>query len=171
MSAQGATLRRGTIELPIWPVAVLVVAALAAAIGMTALGDAGQTRFVTSVSDSERFANSTAAVREQGAVAPTVDLTNSGVAIKSRGFAVRPNIEPTTAIREQGATLPVIVGISHVAPSLHGSVRATIGTGWDSMGGQNEALHRQYSPPQDGVAPAPVWGPIMVNGEPCMQCR
>jgi hypothetical protein len=134
MSAQGATLRRGTIELPIWPVAVLVVAALAAAIGMTALGDAGQTRFVTSVSDSERFANSTAAVREQG------------------------------------VALPVIVGISHVAPSLH-SVSATYGTGWDSMGGQNEALHRQYSPPQDGVAPAPVWGPIMVNGEPCMQCR
>jgi hypothetical protein len=134
MSAQGATLRRGTIELPIWPVAVLVVAALAAAIGMTALGDAGQTRFVTSVSDSERFANSTAAVREQG------------------------------------ATLPVIVGISHVAPSLH-SVSATYGTGWDSMGGQNEALHRQYSPPQEGAAPKAGSNPIMVNGEPCMQCR
>ena len=170
MSAQGATLRRGTIELPIWPVAVLVVAALAAAIGMTALGDAGQTRFVTSISDTERFANSTAAVREQGAVAPTVDLTNSGVAIRNRGFAVRPNIEPTTAIREQGAALPVIVGISHVAPSLH-SVSATIGTGWDSIGGQNEALHRQYSPPQEDAAPLAGASPIMVNGEPCMQCR
>ncbi len=68
MSAQGGTLqRRGTIELPIWPVAVLVVAALAAAIGMTLLRDTVQTRFVTSVTDSERFANSTAAVREQGA--------------------------------------------------------------------------------------------------------
>ena len=66
---------------------------------------------------------------------------------------------------------PSLVGISHVAPSLHGSVSATIGTGWDSIGGQNEALHRQYSPPQDGAAQAPVWGPIMVNGEPCMQCR
>jgi hypothetical protein len=134
MSAQGATLRRGTIELPIWPVAILVVVALAAAIGMTALGDAGQTRFVTSVSDSERFANSTAAVREQG------------------------------------ATLPVIVGISHVAPSLH-SVSATYGTGWDSIGGQNEALHRQYSPPQEDVAPKAGANPIMVNGEACMQCR
>ena len=135
MSAQGGTLqRRGTIELPILPVAVLVVAALAAAIGMTVLRDAGQTRFVTSVTDTERFANSTAAVREQG------------------------------------ATLPVIAGISHVSPSLH-SESATYGTGWDSIGGQNEALHRQYSPPQEGAAPAPVWGPIMVNGEPCMQCR
>jgi hypothetical protein len=160
MSAQGATLRRGTIELPIWPVAVLVVAALAAAIGMTALGDAGQTRFVTSVSDRERYANSTAAVREQG------------------------------------AALPVIVGISHVAPSLRAStgyagfenpaatyIRESSGyagfenpaasgaVAWGSIGGPNEALHRQYSPPQDGVALAPVWGPIMVNGEPCMQCK
>jgi hypothetical protein len=45
MSAQGGTLhRRGTIELPIWPVAVLVVAATAAAIGMTLLRDVGQIR-------------------------------------------------------------------------------------------------------------------------------
>lgn len=134
MSTQGGTLqRRGTIGLPIWPMAVIVVVAIAAAIGMSALGDAGQTRFVTSVSDSERFASSTAAVREQG------------------------------------ATLPVTVGISHVAPSLHGSVSATIGTGWDSLGGQNEALHRQYSPPLQEMAPET--GPIMINGKACMQCR
>jgi hypothetical protein len=135
MSTQGATLRRGTIELPIWPVAVLVVAALAAVIALSTIDTVGTTapaRTLVTVTDAQRLANSTAAVREQG------------------------------------ATLPVIVGISHVAPSLHG---ATIGTGWDSMGGQNEALHRQYSSPQDGVAQAPVWGPIMVNGEPCMQCR
>jgi hypothetical protein len=135
MSTQGATLRRGTIELPILPVAVLVVAALAAVIALSTIDTIGTTapaRTLVTVTDAQRLANSTAAVREQG------------------------------------ATLPVIVGISHVAPSLHG---ATIGTGWDSMGGQNEALHRQYSSPQDGVAQAPVWGPIMVNGEPCMQCR
>lgn len=136
MSTQGGTLqRRRTIELPMWPVAVLVVAVIAAAFGMTALGDAGQTKFVTSVSDSERFASSTAAVREQG------------------------------------TALPVSVGISHVAPSLHGSVSATIGTGWDSLGGQNEALHRQYSPPEEGLAQAPVWGPIATNGKACMHCK
>ena len=86
MSAQGATLRRGTIELPIWPVAVLVVAALAAAIGMTALNSIdtiAPARTLVTVTDTQRLANSTAAVREQGAV------------------------------------LPVIVGISHVTPSLH----------------------------------------------------
>ena len=133
MSTQGGILqRRGTIELPIWPVAVLVVAALAAAIGMTLLRDTGQTRFVTSVTESERVENSTAAVREQGAVAPAIDLTNSGVAIRNRGYAI---------------------------------------PAWDSIGGPNEALHRQYSPPREDAVPTPGWGPIMVNGEPCMQCR
>ena len=138
MSTQGGTLqRRGTIELPIWPVAVVVLAATAAVIGLSSIDSThtiAPARTVVTVTDAQRLANSTAAVREQG------------------------------------AALPVIVGISHVAPSLH-SVSATYGTGWDSIGGQNEALHRQYSPPRDGVAPAPVWGPIMVNGEPCMQCR
>ena len=75
MSAQGATLRRGTIELPIWPVAVLVVAALAAAIGMTALRSIdtiAPARTLITVTDAQRLANSTAAVREQGAVLPVV---------------------------------------------------------------------------------------------------
>jgi hypothetical protein len=137
MSAQGATLGRGTAYIPIWPVAVVVLAAAAAVIGLSTIDtiDAiAPARTLVTVTDAQRLANSTAAVREQG------------------------------------AALPAIVGISHVAPSLH-SVSATYGTGWDSIGGQNEALHRQYSPPQDGVARAPVWGPIMVNGEPCMQCR
>lgn len=159
MSAQGGTLhRRGTIELPIWPVAVLVIAAIAAAIGMTLLRSEGQPTFVTSVSDSERLANSTAAVREQG------------------------------------ATLPVIVGISHVAPSLHASTGyagfenpaatyireasgyaglenpAAYGTvAWGSIGGPNEALHRQYSPPRQDAAPQT--SPITINGQTCMQCR
>ena len=137
MSAQGATLGRGTVRIPIWPVAVVVLAATAAMIGLSSIDSIGTiapARTLVTVTDAQRLANSTAAVREQG------------------------------------AALPVIVGISHVAPSLH-SVSATYGTGWDSIGGQNEALHRQYSPPQDGEALAPVWGPIMVNGEPCMQCR
>ena len=139
MSAQGATLGRGTGYIPIWPVAVVVLAATAAVIGLSTIDSIDSihtiapARTLVTVTDAQRLANSTAAVREQG------------------------------------ATLPV-VGISHVAPSLHG-VSATYGTGWDSIGGQNEALHRQYSPPKDAVAPAPAWGPIMVNGEPCMQCR
>lgn len=159
MSAQGGTLhRRGAIELPIWPVAVLMIAAIAAAIGMTLLRNEGRPTFVTSVSESERLSNSTAAVREQG------------------------------------ATLPVIAGISHVTPSLHASTGyagfenpaatwireasgyagfenpAAYGTvAWGSLGGPNEALHRQYSPPREYAAPET--SPIMVNGQTCMQCR
>jgi hypothetical protein len=40
MSAQGATLGRGTIRLPIWPVAALVAAAAAATIGISTIGGA-----------------------------------------------------------------------------------------------------------------------------------
>jgi hypothetical protein len=69
-----------------------VVAALAAAIGMTALDSIdtiAPARTLVTVTDAQRLANSTAAVREQG------------------------------------AALPVIVGISHVSPSLHSVGYAT----------------------------------------------
>ena len=203
MSAQGGTLqRRGTIELPMWPVAVLVVAAVAAAVGMTLLRDAGQTRFVTSVTDSQRFENSTAAVREQGAVAPAIP------AIRPIDLSVLEN--SSAVVREQGALLPATVGISHVAPSLHSQGYAgfenpgayltgvpafapgleypgayitqapayagfenpaAYTAAWDSVGGPNEALHRQFSPPQEGTGIRTGQGPIIVNGQPCMQCR
>jgi hypothetical protein len=155
MSAQGGTLQgRRTIEVPLVPVAILVFAAVAAVLGMTLLRNTAPTGFVTSVTETQRFENSTAAVREQGAVAPAIDLTNSGVAIQHRGFAI-----------------PEYVSQSHAAPSMYAVGSATYGTDWGSIGGQNEALHRQYSPPQAGPAVTPRWGPIMVNGEPCMQCR
>lgn len=138
MSAQGGTLqRRRTIELPIWlPVAVLVVAALAAAIGMRLLSDTGSTRFVTSVTDIERFENSSA------------------------------------AFREQGATLPVYVGISHVAPSLH----ASTSTGYSGLENPAATYIRESSGyaglgNPTAVAPAPRRGPIMINGKACMQCK
>jgi hypothetical protein len=88
MSAQGATLggRRIGLHLPIWPVAILVTAVAAAAIGMTLLREQEQPRSVTSVSDVERFANSSAAVREQGATLPTV-VGVSNVVPSSSGFA------------------------------------------------------------------------------------
>jgi hypothetical protein len=99
MSAQGGTLAgRGTMHLPIWPAAALVVAAIAAAIGMSVLGGAGETRFVTSVTDAERFSNSTAAIREQGAVLPAIPSIR----------AIDPAIleQSSAAVREQGAVLP-----------------------------------------------------------------
>jgi hypothetical protein len=164
MSAQGGTLqRRGTIELPIWPVAVLVVAAVAAAVGMTLLRDAGQTRFVTSVTDSERLSNSTAAVREQGAVAPAIP------SIRPIDLAVLEN--SSAAVREQGATLPASVGISHVAPSLHSVGYA----GFENPGAYVTEAPAYAGFENPGAYPAeigaPAEGHIIVNGEPCMQCR
>lgn len=166
MSAQGGTLqRRGTIELPIWPVAVLVVAAVAAALGMTLLRDAGQTRFVTSVTDSQRFENSTAAVREQGAVAPAIP------SIRPIDLAVLEN--STAAVREQGASLPVVVGISHASPRLPASVSFA---GFENPGAYiTEAPAYAPGLENPGAYPAEVGAPaeghVIVNGEPCMQCR
>ena len=172
MSAQGGTLqRRGTIELPIWPVAVLVIAAVAAAIGMTLLDGAGQTTFVTSVTDIERLSHSTAAVREQGAVAPAIP------AIRPIDLSVLEN--SSAAIREQGAALPAIVGISHVTPRL--SAPTSVGpVGLENAGAylpQTAAYPSGLENPTayvpSEVAPT-VAGPatgIMVNGTVCHQCR
>jgi hypothetical protein len=145
MSAQGGTLqRRGTIELPIWPVAVLVVVAVAAAIGMTLLRSAGQTTFVTSVTDRERIENSTAAVREQGAVAPAIP-------------AIRP--------------IDLTVGISHVAPSLHSQGYA----GFENPGAYVTSLPAFAGFENPGAYPAEIApaaeAPVIVNGQPCGQCR
>jgi hypothetical protein len=182
MSAQGGTLqRRGTIELPLWPVAVLVVAAVAVAVGMTLLRDAGQTRFVTSVTESQRFQNSTAAVREQGAVAPAIP------AIRPIDLAVLEN--SSAAVREQGAVLPATVGVSHVTPSLHSQGFAgfenpgayltqapAYAPGLEYAGAYitgapafAPGLENPGAYPAEAAAPAE--GPIIVNGEACMQCR
>jgi hypothetical protein len=70
MSAQGGTLaRRGAVHLPIWPVAAVLAAVIAAAVGMSILSGT-EGGVVTTVTDTERFANSSAAVREQGATLP-----------------------------------------------------------------------------------------------------
>jgi hypothetical protein len=120
MSAQGGSLqRRGIIELPIWPVAVLVIAVIAATIGMTMLRS------------DDRLANSAA---------------NGTVAWGSIGG-------PNEALHRQ------------YSPPL--AANGTVA--WGSIGGPNEALHRQYSPPLEETAPEA--GPIMINGKACMQCR
>jgi hypothetical protein len=155
MSAQGGTLQsRRTIELPIWPVAVLVVATVAAAIGMTLLNDAGRTTFVTSVTDIERLANSTAAVREQGATLPATVAPS----LPSQGFAGFEN--PGAYITEAPAYAPGLENpgaypVEIVAPSLPSQGFA----GFENPGAY----------PAEIVAPA--MGPVIVNGEPCMQCR
>lgn len=153
MSAQGATLRRGTVHLPIWPVTALVAAAVVA-IGISMLGG----------------------VRPQGSVAPVtktvVGLENPGAYVTEAPAYVGFE-NPSAYITEA----PAYVGISHVSPSLHsvgfagfenpGAYATTAG----SNDGPNGALHRQVGLPKVGAPAETGLNPIMVNGEACMQCR
>jgi hypothetical protein len=135
MSAQGGTLqRRGTIELPVWLVAVLVIAVVAATIGVTMLRNEGQTTFVRSLPASTGYAG-----LENPAAYGTVAWGSIG--------------GPNEALHRQYS--PPLAANGAVA--------------WGSIGGPNEALHRQYSPPLEEAAPEA--GPIMINGKACMQCR
>ena len=110
MSAQGGTLaRRGAVHMPIWPLAALLVAAVAAAIGMSVLsGTEGQV--VTSVTDAQRLENSSAAVREQGAILPVSTAAHPSTWTQAQAekyVAAFAAIEASTAaVREQGTGLP-----------------------------------------------------------------
>jgi hypothetical protein len=110
MSAQGGTLaRRGAVHLPIWPMAALLGAAVAMAIGVSILsGTDGQV--VTSVTDAQRLENSSAAVREQGAILPVGTAQHPSTwtqAQAERYVAWFAAIEASTAaVREQGTSLP-----------------------------------------------------------------
>jgi hypothetical protein len=161
MSAQGATLGRGTVRIPIWPAVVVVLAATAAVIGLSSIvstDSVAPERTLVTVTEAQRLANSTAAVREQGGVLPAVwNTSHVAPSLHSTGFAGFEN-PAATYIRESTG----FAGLEN--PAASGAVA------WGSIGGPNEALHRQYSPPQDDVAPA-HWGRIMVNGKTCMQCR
>lgn len=176
MSAQGATLGRGTVHIPIWPVAVVVLAAAAAAlIGLSSIDTIAPARPVTIVTDAQRLANSSAAVREQGAALPVV-VGISHVTPKATGFAgfENPGAYVTQVPTYAGFENPGAYGISQVTEATYPvglENPAAYGTAWDSIGGPNEALHRQFSPPEGGAAPASGPDRIMVNGELCGQCR
>jgi hypothetical protein len=147
MSAQGATLRRGTVHIPIWPVAVVVLAATAVVIGLSTLGTdtIAPARPVTIVTDAERLANSSAAIREQGAVAP-VAVGISHVAPSTVGFA--------------GFENPGAYGISQVTEATHP-------VGLENPGAYSEA----GSESDAGFAPTMGARPGMAGDEICGQCR
>jgi hypothetical protein len=145
MSAHGATLGRGTIRIPFWPVAVVVLAAATAAvIGLSSIGTVAPARPVTIVSDAQRLANSTAAIREQGAVAPVVvgisHVTPRAVApVAPVGYA---------GLENPGAYIPR----SAYPNGLENPTAYAPGVGAPAV-----------------AAPAAVG--ILVNGEICHQCR
>jgi hypothetical protein len=158
MSAQGATLGRGTVRIPFWPVAVVVLAAATAAvIGLSSIDTIAPARPVTIVTDAQRLANSTAAIREQGAVAPVVvgisHVTPRAVApvgyagLENPGSYL-PRSTYANGLENPGAYLP----------------RSAYPNGLENP--------TAYAPSEAAPAvAAPASGGIMVNGEICHQCR
>jgi len=200
MSAQGGTLaRRGAVHVPIWPVATLLGAAIVASIGLSVLG-ATQGGIVTSVTDSERFANSAASVREQGATLPFEEpLVNPGMWTTTAAEAYLARLatieNSTAAVREMGATLPyegvnpgtwtqaqaeayvdslVIHAVGLENPGAYGISQVTEGT--YAVGLENPAAYAgDFTPTMGGHVPAGAAQagpePIVINGEICGQCR
>ena len=161
MSTQGGTLQsRRTIELPMWPVAVLVVVAIAAAIGMATLGDAGQTSFVTSVSDSP-----------SGSPTPPPPSASKAPRSPSSGY-----LHGTVTTRLHECDDRDGMGFDRrsersPAPPVQRPARCKR----DGCLGFDRRTERSSPPP---VQPSPGRrgtgahrDPIIVNGEPCMQCR
>ena len=158
MSAQGATLGRGTVHIPIWPVAVVVLAAATAAvIGLSSTDTIVPARPVTIVTDVQRLANSTAAIREQGAVVPVAvgisHVTPRAVApvgyvgLENPG-AYLPRSAYANGLENPGAYLP----------------RSAYPNGLENP--------TAYAPSEGAPAvAAPASSGIMVNGEICHQSR
>jgi hypothetical protein len=167
MSAQGGTLaRRGTMHLPVWPVAVAVVAIVGAAIGLAVL---------------RGLVDAPAPVREQGAVLNTAAVEASAAAIREQGAGLRQGVwgvshvapsRPTFAI---GLENPGAYGISQVTegsfpiglenPGAYGISRVAEGT--FPIGLENPGAY----PSELGGSRAEAHRPSVVNGEICGQCR
>jgi hypothetical protein len=157
MSAQGATLRRGIVHIPIWPVAVVVAAAAATLIGLTTIDRDAPIGSVATVTESERLANSSAAVREQGAVLPV-----AGVSRSATGFAgfENPGAYVTQAPAYTGFENPGAYGISQVTEGTH------------PVGLENPGAYPAAGS-ESGAGFSPTMGdrPGMVGNEICGQCR
>jgi hypothetical protein len=178
MSAQGGTIGRGrAVQLPLAPVVVAIVAAFAVAIGLTVFSGASQDRIVTTVSPSERLANSSAAVREQGGSLPVArPFDTSGIESASlwtpaqaEAYQAQLRFEmqlfqgSAAAIREQGGIAYHAPGRAHEVAVTAAPSTTTFATGLENPGayGTDEAI-------DPGAEP---YRPIMVNGHPCAQCR
>jgi len=156
MSAQGGTLaRRGTLHLPIVPVVALLGAAVAVAIAMSILSGT-EGRVITSVTDTERFANSSAAVREQGATLPFE----------------RPIVNPGMWTQTQAeAYLDALEGRITYAHGLENPGAIVASTSTFPVGLENAGAYPREADAGPAVAgPAAPHEPIVVNGKPCHQC-
>ena len=165
MSAVGGTLaKRGTVHVPVWPIAAALAAAIAAAIvlslPMTGTNDVPVTR----VSDLERFANSSAAVREQGGALPLA-TTNPGMWTQAQAEAYADSLvtspvglENPGAYATVGGSFPI--GLEN--PGAYVDQSIAVATGLENPGAY---AAEPLQPKADGFRP------IEVNGEICGQCR
>jgi hypothetical protein len=143
MSAQGGTLaRRGTMHLPMWPLAAVLVAIVGSAIGLAVLG---------------RPVEAPVPVREQGAVAA---IEASTAAIREQGAGLRQGVW-TTSHAAPKATYAI--GLEN--PGAYGISQVTEGT--FPIGLENPGA---YPGELDGPR-AKSHRPPVVNGEICGQCR
>jgi hypothetical protein len=138
------------VHLPIWPVAALLGAAVAAVIGMSILSGT-ETGVVTSVTDAQRLANSSAAVREQGATLPIETVAvNPGMWTQAQAQAYVDSL----------VTHPV--GLEN--PGAYAPPATTYISGLENPGA--------YFGDGASTSTPKVGGPerIVVNGEICHQC-
>ena len=180
MSAQGGTLGRGpAIQLPLWPVAALVVAAVAVAIGMTvftggqpgtreqggAIPAAVRPLDTSGLEGASMWTTSQAEAYVESLAARTAMLENSSAAIREQGAVAyhAPGRAHEVTIDAIPATTTSIVGLENPGAYL-GEVAATVyATGLENPGayGTDTAIDRGAEP----------YRPIIVNGHPCPQCR
>ena len=180
MSAQGGTLGRGpAIQLPLWPVAALVVAAVAVAIGMTVFtgGQPGTREQGGAIPASVRpldtsglegasmWTTSQAEAYVESLAARTAMLENSSAAIREQAAVAyhAPGRAHEVTIDAIPATTTSIVGLENPGAYLGEVAATTYATGLENPGayGTDTAIDRGAEP----------YRPIIVNGHPCPQCR
>jgi hypothetical protein len=182
MSAQGGTLGTGrAIQLPLWPVAVVVVAAVAVAIGMTVFtgGQPGTREQGGAIPASVRPLNT-------GGLESASLWTGSQAEAYVDGLAARAAMleNSSAAIRERGGTIPAVWGVSHVTPraatfaglenpSSYVQARESF-AGFENPGAYITRTTQPMgleNPGAYGTGAAAPHESIVVNGEICGQCR
>jgi hypothetical protein len=148
MSAQGGTLGRlGPTHLPIWPVAVLLAAAIATAIALSTLG------------------------RDAAVVNPGTASTSEAVFEEitfPRGLE-NPAVMGTQVwgVSHVAPAKPTLVGLEN--PSAYG-ISQVSEAGTYMVGLENPSAYG-ISQITEATTPADGHDPIVVNGEVCGQCR
>jgi hypothetical protein len=175
MATQGATLGRGTLHLPIWPLAAIVAGAAALMIGLTLI-DAPRPSSAAVVTDVERFANSSAAVRERpdtlipavgiSHVAPNATTTHV-VGLENPGAVIAQAPTYATGLENPGAYVvqspTYATGLEN--PGAYVVQSPTYATGLENPGAYPAAAGDGSFTPTMGARPG------MTGGEICGQCR